>query len=319
MLPTSLYQYRLALNTPIKFAGQTLSHRDGLLVKLEQDGQSAWGDCSPLPGFSHDSFEQNRTALTAFCHGQQGIESLPAAARFALDSARFLLTPRRQLAPQAVPLLAGDTEQQLAQFKALAKGTALVKLKLARAPVEQEIQLLHALLALNPKLRLRIDANRGWSYEDAATFAASVPLAQIDYVEEPCAELLDSLRLYQQHKLPLALDETTQAPDYQYRSLAGVKALVLKPTVIGSLARLQSLIEAAQHDGVRCVLSSSFESNLGLAAIAAIAAELTPDELPGLDTLRATAADLCQPNLWRFANQQAERPLIPATQLECLV
>ncbi|SHI21540.1 o-succinylbenzoate synthase [Ferrimonas marina] len=313
MQPTALFQYQLPLDTPIRFAGQQLSERQGLLLKFEHQGRTAYGDCCPLPGFSQDSLAQNRDALLAFCKGELSTEALPAAARFALDSGRWLADNTTALIPEPVPLLAGTPEQMLAQLNALDTPPQRVKLKLARHPLEQEITLVHQLLSERPHLRLRGDANRGWSYEQAATFAASVPTDRFDFVEEPCADLMDSLRLYQQHRLPIALDETTQAADYQYQSLPGVVALVLKPTLIGSLAQLQQLIEQAELDGVHCILSSSFESNLGLAALAALARELTPEQPPGLDTLDATAADLCQPNLW-----QRDRPLIPEAELERL-
>ncbi len=314
MHPSALLHYRLPLSTPIRFAGHPLEAREGLLLRFDLDGQVHYGDCCPLPGFSSDSLAQNRDALLAFCRGETDAETLPPAGRFALDSGRLLCQPQRRLPPPTVPLLAGEQAQILARLAGLPQPPRLAKLKVARAPVEQEIALVHAILARAPGLRLRLDANRGWSFDQAATFAASVPLERIDFVEEPCATLEESLALYRQHRLPLALDETTQAPDYHYRPLPGVTALVLKPTILGGIDRLAGIIDAAHHDGVRCVLSSSFESNLGLAAIAALARQLTPEQTPGLDTLEATGADLCQPNLWGRAN----RPLIPEAQLERL-
>ncbi|GAA5192512.1 o-succinylbenzoate synthase [Ferrimonas gelatinilytica] len=314
MHPSALLHYRLPLDTPIRFAGQTLDQREGLLLKFSLDGQLYYGDCCPLPGFSRDTLAQNQDSLLAYCQREGDEASLPPAARFALDSGRLLCQPQRRPPPSTVPLLAGSEKQVLAQLSAQLQPPRLAKLKVARAPVEEEINLVHRVLGQAPGLRLRLDANRGWTYEQAATFAASVPLDRIDFVEEPCATLEESLALYQQHRLPLALDETTQAQEYRYQPLPGVTALVLKPTLIGGIDRLTDIVEAAHHDGVRCVLSSSFESNLGLAAIAALARQLTPEQTPGLDTLEATGADLCQPNLWGVPG----RPLIPEAQLERL-
>lgn len=309
-----LYAYTLPLATPLRFAGHALTERHGLLIKLEQDGRIGWGDCAPLPGFSQDTLEQCADALKALRDGQAQEQDLPPAARFALDCARWQLqnpTPLRL--PSPVPLLVGAPAEQLAQYEQLAERPGEVKLKLARASVEEEIALIYGLLERNPKLKLRIDANRGWSYEQASHFAASVPLSALRYVEEPCRELNDTLRLHAQHRLPLALDETTQHPDYQYESLPGVRALVLKPTLIGSLARLQHLVEQATLDGVEVVLSSSFESNIGVSHLARLATELTPTSVPGLDTLSALGADLIEPNPWG-----QEKPLITESELKPL-
>ncbi|MBY5994174.1 o-succinylbenzoate synthase [Ferrimonas balearica] len=309
-----LYPYSLALNTPLRFQGQALSQRQGLLVKLVQDDRVGWGDCAPLPGFSRESLAQCQDALMAVAQGQTGPDSLPPAARFAYDCAQWQLTREGRLTlPPTVPLLSGTPTQQLAQFDALTEVPSQLKLKLARAPLREELDLVFALLARHPKLKLRIDANRGWDYASAAEFALAVPRENLLYVEEPCATLVDSLRLHQQYRLPLALDETTQASDYEYESLPGVKALVLKPTLIGSLARLQALTEAATLDGVTVVLSSSFESNVGLTQLAWLAQTLTPNSLPGLDTLSALEADLVSANPWG-----QPKPLIPEAELNAL-
>ncbi|MBW3166187.1 o-succinylbenzoate synthase [Ferrimonas balearica] len=306
-----LYPYALPLATPLRFAGQSLDQRHGLLIKLERDGHTGWGDCAPLPGFSHESLAQCQSALQALAAGQIDEAALPPAAHFALDCARWQCEgPHRLTLPASIPLLVGTPEQQLAQFDALTTPPGEVKLKLARAPMEQEIALVYALLERQPKLLLRIDANRGWSAEQASHFAASVPPAALRYVEEPCANLNDSLRVAAQHRLPLALDETTQVADYQYESLPGVRALVLKPTLIGSLARLQQLVQQARLDGVEVVLSSSFESNIGLTHLAHLAAELTPDSVPGLDTLAPLGADLLEANPWGLA-----KPVITESEL----
>lgn len=297
MIKAKLFRYRLPLQTPLTFSGLTLNVRRGILIRLERDGKVAWGDCAPLPGFSQDSLGENQAALLRWL-GDDRV-TLPPAAQCALDLALWQLDQQPAVhVPENVPLLVGSPEQQLAQFDALASTPRLVKLKVARAAVEQEIALVYALLERYPRLRLRLDANRGWDFDTAATFAAAVPLANIDYVEEPCAELSDSLALYRQLGLPLALDETTQSPHYRYQSLPGVKALVLKPTLIGSLEWLRQLVAQANADGVEVVLSSSFESNLGLDTLARLSAELTPFALPGLDTLSALGADLVQANVW---------------------
>lgn len=309
-----LYAYTLPLATPLRFAGHALTERQGLLIKLEQDGRVGWGDCAPLPGFSGETLAECTDALRALQAGEGEVASLPAAARFALDCARWQLertTPLRL--PPSIPLLVGTPEAQLTQFDGLLQRPGEVKLKLARAPLEAEIALVYGLLERHPGLKLRVDANRGWDYQTASHFAASVPHSALRYVEEPCPDLNDSLRLYAQHRLPLALDETTHAPDYQYESLPGVRALVLKPTLIGALSRLQQLVETATLDGVEVVLSSSFESPIGLAHLAHLANELTPASVPGLDTLSALGADLIEPNPWG-----QPKPLITESELTAL-
>ena len=47
----SVYEYRLRLEEPLRLKGGVLSHREGLLLRLETaDGRKGWGEAAPLPG-----------------------------------------------------------------------------------------------------------------------------------------------------------------------------------------------------------------------------------------------------------------------------
>lgn len=65
----------------------------------------------------------------------------------------------------------------------------------------------------------------------------------------------------------------------------GVRAVVIKPTLTGSLEKVREQVQAAHALGLTAVISSSIESSLGLTQLARIAAWLTPDTIPWLDTL----------------------------------
>ena len=57
-----------------------------------------------------------------------------------------------------------------------------------------------------------------------------------------------------------------------------------EPTLIGSLSDCEALVQRARAGNLRVVVSSSFESDLGLVQLARLASEWAPDEPPGLDT-----------------------------------
>ena len=74
--------------------------------------------------------------------------------------------------------------------------------------------------------------------------------------------------------------------------------MVIKPTLTGSLERVKAQVAAAHALGLTAVISSSLESSLGLTQLARIAAWLTPDTIPGLDTLNLMQTQLirCWPD-----------------------
>ena len=74
-----------------------------------------------------------------------------------------------------------------------------------------------------------------------------------------------------------------------------MRALVIKPTLTGSLRKVREQVATAHALGLTAVISSSIESSLGLTQLARIAAWLTPQTLPGLDTLALMRAQLIRP------------------------
>ena len=64
--------------------------------------------------------------------------------------------------------------------------------------------------------------------------------------------------------------------------------MVLKPTLIGCTARFLALVKQAKDQNILPILSSSFESDVGLAILAQLAASISGEEIAaGLDTSSA--------------------------------
>lgn len=270
-------------------------------------------DQQPLSGFSRESLDEAQQALTALLpklQGQHidcllkqaeaspypsiafGLSLLHAKLSGKLDALRPLTT--------AVPLIYQPTDAPKAELMAkiakLDSSVRSVKVKVAQTSMEDELSLIYGILSQRPDLKLRLDANRGFSLEQALDFAACLPLDSIEYIEEPCQQPQDNQTLYRAIPLPYALDESLNDPDYQFVMQEGLTALVIKPMLLGSIEKLQRLIDEAHCYGVRCILSSSLERSLGINDLAHLAAILTPDEIPGLDTLHAFSQDLLVPS-----------------------
>ncbi|MGL4473490.1 MAG: o-succinylbenzoate synthase [Shewanella sp.] len=316
----ALYRYQIALSPSLPVASQRINQRLGLVLELASGDKHTWVEIAPLSGtddngqalhgFSRERLEQVEHQLSQdlprlFNQPQDAllacIQHRYPSLDLALSLAHAKLTER--LAPARTHLAPiglvyghrGETDAELAHRLELYlthyQGNFL-KIKVGQRPWQQDLALIYQVLAHKPKLRLRLDANRHYSLEDAIDFCACLPKANIDYIEEPCANVTDCQAVYQATGIGFALDESLCAPDAHYQPMAGLKALVLKPMLIGDLAKLQAMIGQAAADGVRSVISSSLEASLGIHDLALIAAQLTPDEAPGLDTLSAFSQDL---------------------------
>jgi O-succinylbenzoate synthase len=89
--------------------------------------------------------------------------------------------------------------------------------------------------------------------------------------------------------------------------------VVIKPTLTGSLQKVRQQVAQAHALGLTAVISSSIESSLGLTQLARIAAWLTPDTIPGLDTLSLMRAQLVR--RW----PESELPCLNVDELEPLL
>ncbi|PLL93379.1 o-succinylbenzoate synthase, partial [Klebsiella michiganensis] len=89
-----------------------------------------------------------------------------------------------------------------------------------------------------------------------------------------------------------AWDESLREADFSFAAEPGLRAVVIKPTLTGSLQKVRQQVAQAHALGLTAVISSSIESSLGLTQLARIAAWLTPNTIPGLDTLSLMRAQL---------------------------
>lgn len=62
MRQATLYRYRLPVDAGVALRNQRLKSRDGLLVRLHEDGREGWGEIAPLPEFSHETLPEAQEA-----------------------------------------------------------------------------------------------------------------------------------------------------------------------------------------------------------------------------------------------------------------
>jgi o-succinylbenzoate synthase len=179
-------------------------------------------------------------------------------------------------------------------------GYGCVKVKVGRAPLQEEARAVCALLEQLPEAcRLRLDANRAWTLADAVWFCCETASPRIDYIEEPVRDTEDLYEFMGESPIPAAIDETLMEQGGRaLREFEGIAAAVLKPTLLGGLLAALSLAEAAWQNGVQPVISATFESGIGTAALAHLAAVVqAPETAAGLDTYRWLSEDLIDPPL----------------------
>jgi O-succinylbenzoate synthase len=322
-----LYRYRLPLTAPLAVGDRTLTERTGVLLRMENDdGMAGWGEAAPLPGFSAETLaeatRQVRRLVTALpgthlpeASVEEALRGLPdvppSAVRFAVESAVVeLLAAVRETAvwrllggtrdTVSINALIGDAGADLeAEAERIrAAGYRAVKLKVAWADVDTDVDRVRMLrAALGEDVALRLDANRGWTFEEAVSFAEALGERSVAYVEEPLRDPARLAEFVDATGLPVALDETTRegTPEDIDGDLP-VRAVVLKPMLLGGLSETWHWARWAEARGAVPVVSASYEAGVGTRMLLALAASLS-DAPAGLSPYDRLAADVLTPRL----------------------
>ncbi|MFQ5852949.1 MAG: o-succinylbenzoate synthase [Candidatus Binatia bacterium] len=327
-----IFSYQLALIQPVALKGRTMENRTGLLVRVTSaSGFRGWGEIAPLQGVSRENPSDARKQALHLRTSLPGVElpddwvplegnllflpqaaNLTPAVRFGIELALWNLwldagRPRPTGEEHETPLdvflnglLAGRPDEVLDQAQALVKaGYRAVKLKVGGKPLEADIQLTLKLReVIGDEVGLRLDANRAWSLEDAVRFGKAVNGSRIEYIEEPLADPASMTTFTAECGLPVALDETLlELPIERLDKGQGITAVVLKPTLLGGFHLSMQLALKARQLGLMPVVSSTFETGVGIAGLARFAAIVSKDTPVGLDTYRWLATDVMVPRI----------------------
>ncbi|NUU67505.1 o-succinylbenzoate synthase [Enterobacteriaceae bacterium BIT-l23] len=303
MRSAQIWRYSLPMEAGVVLRNQRLKSRDGMVVRLCEEGREGWGEVAPLPGFSLESLaEAERQTLDWvddwLAENNPDWPSAPSVA-FGLSCAQAELTGELPLAAEyrVAPLCTGDPDELFAMLQAL-PGDKIAKVKVGLYEAVRDGMVVNLLLEAIGDLRLRLDANRGWTPLKARQFAKYVNpevRSRIAFIEEPCQTREQSREFARESGIAIAWDESLREADFTFEAEPHLAAVVIKPTLTGSLERVRQQVAQARAAGLEAVISSSIESSLGLTQLARIAAWLTPGTLPGLDTLSLMEAQLVRP------------------------
>ncbi|MGV0713777.1 o-succinylbenzoate synthase [Mycolicibacterium sp. XJ662] len=143
-------------------------------------------------------------------------------------------------------------------------GAATAKVKVAEPgqSLADDVARVNAVRAHVPTVR--VDANGGWTVEEALTAAAVLTAdGPLEYLEQPCATVAELAELRRRVDVPIAADESIRKADDPLHVVRAAAAdiAVLKVAPLGGVARL--LHVAAQID-IPIVVSSALDSAVGI-------------------------------------------------------
>ncbi len=197
------------------------------------------------------------------------------AFRAAIDAARLDLAfaaSRDDVAVNGTIGFGAPVAGAQAALQAVAAGFTTLKLK---AGAERETMDLVARVrairtAVGPDVRLRLDINGAWDLPTAENRLEAIARFGIEYAEQPLVadDLPGAAELRERVAVPIAADESVATPSMARAILdtGAADVLVVKPVRVGGPVAVLEIAEAAARRGVPVVISTLFETGVGIAA-----------------------------------------------------
>lgn len=296
-------------------AGSGLSKRAFAVLRLmRSDGTHGLGEASPLPGYSPDAIGDVADELQRLVDVPLEVNPLSTplellttafascpldhpAARFALETALLDWLGQTRFEPlhrvlggeaerKPIPIADLVLERDPASWPAsvdtlVADGATHLKFKVG-ADLGAEVRALETTRCAHPALPLRLDANGRIPIDALRRHADSLAALDLEFFEEPVAhpDWPAALDL----PLPLALDESLRNEELARGLLETgvIRAVVIKPMVLGGLRPAFEVAELAAAHGAQYVVSHTFDGPIARAACAELALTLQTELAAGL-------------------------------------
>lgn len=285
------HRYRRVFERPLRTAWGEWSVREGFIVRVETANGVGYGEVAPIEHFGSESIAEAEVFLRAkVVQPDLAVpDGLPCCA-FGLSAARMMAgTSGASEGAVSLPvsglLPAGEAAIDAAGKK-VAEGFKHFKWKVGVESVAVEQAIFRELDRVLPQgVRLRLDANGGWSLVELESWAEYVQDfdERLDYFEQPLPVGQESAMaaVAESSGVAVALDESLQGANLGHWARAWSGPMVVKPALLGDVEMLAEELAAVKS---AVVLSSVFETRVGVLNALQLARSLDVVAPIGYDT-----------------------------------
>lgn len=320
--------YRLAFREPFQTSLGTLFYREGFEIEIcDRKSQYGFqyiglGESSPLSGFGMESLaetervliEAQRSLINVEINNLNDIENLltkydrTPAAKHGIELGLLDLLSQdqgRSISQLLVDSSSGEIRDRVtvnAVIGAIApdqaatkakeyvdQGYRCLKVKVGTKDFEMDLQRVEAVRSqVGDHIQIRIDANQGWSVNEAIANFKKLKFLQIEYVEQPvaAANLLGMAEVRRSQLIPVAADESVNnlAQLQQVINAQAADIIILKPMALGGIITANRAAVIAFKAGLDVVITTTIDGAIARQAAFDLAAALPINRACGLAT-----------------------------------
>jgi L-Ala-D/L-Glu epimerase len=296
-----IYKYSIPMH-PFTIATGTMEYAQNTLIKIHtNEGIIGYGECSAFPMIVGETQNTCYEMAKDFAKIWKGKDALKIEERMeelhsftaynstiksAFDMALYDIAAQHNNLP-LYDFLGGEKKEMLTditvgistpelmatQAKAFAdNGASILKIKLGKDVASDVARIKAIRESVGNNIIIRIDANQGWSFEDAKDALTQLSKYNIELCEQP-------MRIYNDHHLPelikispiqLMADESVYNHHDALRLISNKSCdyINIKFAKSGGILEATKIIEIATKHNIPCMMGGMLESRLALTAFA---------------------------------------------------
>ncbi|WP_443938674.1 mandelate racemase/muconate lactonizing enzyme family protein [Pedobacter sp. MW01-1-1] len=296
---TEIFRFSIPME-PFVIATGTMHFAQNVLIRIHTDaGIHGVGECSAFPmivgetqetciamakDFAQILIGKNPLEIPERMNDLLGYADHNSTIKSAFDMALFDIAAKKAKLP-LYKFLGGnkriietdmtigiDTPEGMAKsaLKYQNQGCRIIKIKLGKE-IHADIDRVKCIReAVGPDMTLRLDANQGWSFDDALFALGELEKYNIEFCEQPMRTWYDDKlpELNTNSPIKLMADESCYN-HHDARKLINSQAttyLNIKFSKSGGILEAQKIHEVALQNGVKCMIGSMLESRIALSA-----------------------------------------------------
>ena len=292
----------LRLRHTFRIARGASDVRENLLVEVEHDGVVGVGEAAPIRRYGEDRAsaaaavermagrlrDPRAFALAAREAAVEGQASAEAAVDMALHdlAGRRLGVPVYELlgldparTPETSFTIGLDTPEVVARKVREASAYPVLKVKMGSADDREVL----AAVRDTTDRPIRVDANEGWTPEEALERLEWLARLGVEFVEQPlpAARLDDTRALRRRSPLPFYADESVHCAADSPRLAGAFAGINVKLMTGGGLGEALRMIAVARAHGLKVMLGCMIESSVAITAAAHLSPLVDTADLDG--------------------------------------
>ena len=296
---TDIYRFSIPME-PFVIATGTMEFAQNVFIRVHTDaGIYGVGECSAFPMIVGETQETCLAMAKDFASIWKGKNPLEipermqdllayadhnATIKSAFDMALFDISAKHAKKPlyqfldghkkviETDMTIGIDTPEGMAAtaFKYKENGCRIIKIKLGKKVHEDIERVRQIRKAVGNDLTLRLDANQGWSFDDAVFALGELADQDIEFCEQPMRTWFDDRlpELALNSPIKIMADESCYN-HHDARKLLNSKSceyINIKFAKSGGILEAQKIHEEALQHGVKCMIGSMMESKIALTA-----------------------------------------------------